>query len=307
MIMNSSRLMTADSRLPADLKKLYPFRSHFLDLHGLKYHYLDEGQGQPLVMLHGNPTWSFYYRNLVLGLRDKYRVVVPDHMGCGLSDKPQQYNYRLAQHIDNLEILLEKLQLKNITLVLHDWGGPIGMGWAVRHPESVKRFVIFNTAAFLMPQIHILLKICRLPLLGALTIRGFNAFAGLATILACKKKEKMIPKVRAGYLAPYNNYANRIANLRFVQDIPMTADDASYPLLQSIEQGLEKFKNHPMLIAWGDKDFVFTRDFLQRWQEFFPQAQVKEFLDAGHYVVEDAGEEILPLMKDFLQDNPIKL
>jgi haloalkane dehalogenase len=298
--------MTADNKLPTDLKKLYPFRSHFLDLQGLKYHYLDEGQGRPVVMLHGNPTWSFYYRNLVLGLRDQYRVVVPDHMGCGLSDKPQHYNYRLAQHIDNLEILLEKLQLKDITLVLHDWGGAIGMGWAVRHPELVKRFVIFNTAAFLMPQIHILLKICRLPLLGALTIRGFNAFAGLATILACKKREKMTPTVKAGYLAPYDNYANRIATLRFVQDIPMTAADASYPILQSIEQRLEEFKNHPMLIAWGGKDFVFTVDFLKRWQEFFPQAQVKEFPNAGHYVVEDAGEEILPLVKDFLQDNPIR-
>lgn len=305
--MNSSRLMTADNQLPTDLKKLYPFGSHFLDLQGLKYHYLDEGQGSPLVMLHGNPTWSFYYRNLVLGLRDKYRIVVPDHMGCGLSDKPQQYNYRLAQHIDNLEILIEELQLKEITLVLHDWGGAIGMGWAVRHPELVKRFVIFNTAAFLMPQIHILLKICRIPLLGALAIRGFNAFAGMATILACKNKKQMAPQVKAGYLAPYNNYANRIANLRFVQDIPMTPEDASYPHLQKVEQGLEKFKNHPMLIVWGGKDFVFNRDFLQRWQEFFPQAQVKEFPDAGHYVVEDAGDEILPLMKDFLQENPTKL
>jgi haloalkane dehalogenase len=253
--------MAAGNQLPTDLKKLYPFRSHFLDLHGLKYHYLDEGQGRPLVMLHGNPTWSFYYRNLVLGLRDKYRIVVPDHMGCGLSDKPQQYNYRLAQHIDNLEILLEKLQLKEITLVLHDWGGPIGMGWAVRHPELIKRFVIFNTAAFLMSQIHILLKICRIPLLGALTIRGFNAFAGLAAILASKNKERMTSEVRAGYLAPYNNYANRIANLRFVQDIPMTADDASYPLLQSIEQGLEKFKNHPMLIVWGGEGLCVYQGF----------------------------------------------
>jgi len=306
MIMNNSRLMTADNKLPTDLQQLYPFRSHFLDLQGFKYHYLDEGQGHPVVMLHGNPTWSFYYRNLVLGLRDQYRVIVPDHMGCGLSDKPQQYNYQLAQHIGNLEILLEELQLKDITLVLHDWGGAIGMGWAVRNPELVKRFVIFNTAAFLMPQIHILLKICRLPLLGALAIRGFNAFAGMATILACKKREKMTPTVKAGYLAPYDNYANRIANLRFVQDIPMTTADASYPVLQSIEQGLVMFKKHPMLIAWGGKDFVFTGDFLQRWQEFFPQAQVKEFPDAGHYVVEDAGEEILPLVKDFLQDNPLR-
>ncbi len=148
-----------------DFKELYPFRSNFLDLDGLKYHYLDEGTGANLLMLHGNPTWSFYYRNLILGLKDEYRILAPDHIGCGLSDKPQQYNYTLARHIANLEILIDKLKLKDITLVLHDWGGAIGMGFAVKHPELVKRFVIFNTAAFLMPEIHFLLKICRMPLL----------------------------------------------------------------------------------------------------------------------------------------------
>lgn len=288
-----------------DFKEIYPFQSNFLDLDRLKYHYLDEGTGANLLMLHGNPTWSFYYRNLILGLKDEYRVLAPDHIGCGLSDKPQQYQYSLARHIANLEIFTEKLQLKNITLVIHDWGGAIGMGFAVKHPELIKRFVVFNTAAFLMPQIHLLLKICRIPILGTLAIRWFNAFAAMAVILACKNREKMTPQVKAGYLAPYNSYANRIANLRFVQDIPMTTRDASYKLMQIIEQGLEQFKDHPMLIAWGGKDFVFNNDFLKRWQEFFPKAQVKTFPDAGHYVVEDAGDEILPLMKDFLQANPI--
>ena len=282
-------------------KDLYPFRSNFLDLDGLRYHYLDEGEGEPLLMLHGNPTWSFYYRNLVLGLRDRYRIIVPDHIGCGLSDKPQQYNYHLSQHIDNLDILLDKLKLNNISLVLHDWGGAIGMGWAVRHRELVRRFVVFNTAAFLMPQIHFLLRICRIPLVGSLAIRRFNAFAGSAVYLACKKKERMTAKVKAGYLAPYNSYANRIANARFVQDIPMTPRDTSYPLMQKIEKGLSYFKNHPMLIIWGGGDFVFTGDFLKRWQDFFPHAVVREFPDAGHYVVEDAWEEILVLMRDFFQ------
>jgi haloalkane dehalogenase len=286
-------------------RELYPFQSNFLDLDGLKYHYLDEGEGYPLVMLHGNPTWSFYYRDLIIGLRDEYRIVVPDHMGCGLSDKPQKYDYCLSQHIDNLEILLNNLQLKDITLVIHDWGGPIGMGWAVRHPELVKRFVIFNTAAFLMPQIHFLLKICRIPLLGDAAIRGLNAFAGMAVILACKNKEKMTPKVKAGYLAPYNSYANRIANLRFVQDIPINHNHPTYSQIETIEKGLDKFKSHPMLIIWGGGDFVFTGDFLNRWQEFFPKAQIKEFPEAGHYVVEDAGDDILPLMKDFLKNAPI--
>ena len=115
----------------------------------------------------------------------------------------------------------------------------------------------------------------------------------------------MTAQVKAGYLAPYNSYSSRVANLRFVQDIPMTPRDESYPLMKSIEQGLEQFKDHPMLIAWGGKDFVFTYDFLKRWQEFFPKAKIKEFPDAGHYVVEDAGDDILPLMRYFLQSNPL--
>ena len=111
---------------------LYPFKSQSLDLDSYRYHYLDEGQGETLLMLHGNPTWSFYYRNLILGLKKSYRCVVPDHMGMGKSDKPQNYPYTLSQHIDNLVALVSELSLKDITLVVHDWGGAIGMGFAVR-------------------------------------------------------------------------------------------------------------------------------------------------------------------------------
>lgn len=285
-------------------KKLYPFRSNFIDLDGLKYHYLDEGDGEPVVMLHGNPTWSFYYRHLVLGLRDQFRIIVPDHIGCGLSDKPQKYNYRLAQHIANLEVLLKNLDLKNITLVLHDWGGAIGMGYAVRHVPFVKRIVVFNTSAFLLPHLPFRIGICRVPVLGDILIRGFNAFAGMAVFMACKKRERMTPEVKAGYLAPYNNYANRIATLRFVQDIPMSPRDSSYALMQSIEKGLVHFKDHPMLIIWGEKDFCFNDYFLEHWKQLYPQARVKKIPDAGHYVVEDAWEKIVPWIKDFFTANP---
>ena len=133
-----------------DIKDLYPFESNFLELEdGLKMHYIDEGEGEVLLMLHGNPTWSFYYRNLIQSFQKKYRCIAPDHIGCGLSDKPQDYNYTLSTHIDNLEQLVNSLGLKDITLVMHDWGGSIGMGLAVRQPKLIKRLIIFNTAAFL--------------------------------------------------------------------------------------------------------------------------------------------------------------
>lgn len=280
--------------------ELYPFQSREIRLGPHRYHYLDEGKGETLLMLHGNPTWSFYYRTLILGLKNQYRCVVPDHIGCGLSDKPQKYDYTLAQHIENLETLCDHLKLKDITLVMHDWGGAIGMGYAVRHIEKIKRLVIFNTAAFLSEEIPFSIDVCRLPFIGQVAIRCFNAFAGQAIHQACMHGERMTEQVRAGYLAPYDSYANRIANLRFVQDIPMTPDVPSYPVVQSIESQLTKFRDHPILIIWGKKDFCFNDHFLERWKSYYPKAEVHEVPDAGHYIVEDAHERIIPWMEKFL-------
>ena len=287
------------------MTNLYPFSSHSLQLDRLRYHYLDEGSGENLLMLHGNPTWSFYYRNLILGLKGSYRCVVPDHMGMGKSDKPQDYPYTLSRHIDNLEKLTDHLELDDITLVVHDWGGAIGMGFAVRHPERIRRLVIFNTAAFLSSEIPLGLSLCRIPGFGAIAIRGFNMFARGAIRWACVKQERMTEEVRAGYLAPYDNFANRVANLRFVQDIPISPDSPSYSVIQHIEENLKLFREHPVQIIWGAHDFVFNDHFLKRWQEIFPQAEVHRMEDAGHYVVEDAHERILPLLYEFLQKNPI--
>ena len=287
------------------MTNLYPFSSHSLQLDRLRYHYLDEGSGENLLMLHGNPTWSFYYRNLILGLKGSYRCVVPDHMGMGKSDKPQDYPYTLSRHIDNFEKLADHLELDDITLVVHDWGGAIGMGFAVRHPERIRRLVIFNTAAFLSSEIPLGLSLCRIPGFGAIAIRGFNVFARGAIRWACVKQERMTEEVRAGYLAPYDNFANRVANLRFVQDIPISPDSPSYSVIQDIEENLKLFREHPVQIIWGAHDFVFNDHFLKRWQEIFPQAEVHLMEDAGHFVVEDAHERILPMMKEFLQKNPI--
>jgi haloalkane dehalogenase len=280
---------------------LYPFKSHWLDLGGVRYHYLDEGPptAPPVVMLHGNPTWSFYYRRLIPPLSQTHRVIVPDHIGCGLSDKPQTYPYTLEQHIQNLEMLLDHLELRQITLVVHDWGGVIGLGHATRRPENVARLVIFNTAAFVLPLIPRRIRICRSRLFGGLLVRGFNAFAGLATFMAVTRP--MPAPVRAGYLAPYNNWQNRIAVHRFVQDIPLEKDHPTRPILAEIEAGLVQLRQRPMLIMWGAKDFCFTeRDFLAEWRRRFPEAEVHLFPDAGHYVVEDAHERIIPLLVSFM-------
>src|SRR5690606_14034462 len=213
--------MVTMKRTP-EFDKLYPFRGHFLTVEQEQLHYLDEGSGDPVLMLHGNPTWSFYYRNLVRDLRGRFRCVVPDHIGCGFSSKPQHYPYTLARHILNVERLVEDLDLRKITLVVHDWGGAIGMGFAVRNPERISRIVVLNTAAFLSRRIPWRINICRVPGLGALIIRGFNGFAGPAVFMATKKPGGLPREVARGFLLPYRSWGNRVANLRFVQDIPMS-------------------------------------------------------------------------------------
>ena len=289
----------------SDLSKQYPFKSNYLDLNGLKYHYLDEGSGQPVVMLHGNPSWSFYYRNLVLALRDRFRCIVPDHIGCGLSDKPgdDRYDYTLPQRIADLEQLIDSLSLQQkITLVLHDWGGMIGMAWAVRHPERIGRLVILNTGAFPLPKAKpfpLALKICRDTWLGTLLVRGFNAFSRGAAWVGCKQNP-MPAELRTLYELPYNSWQNRIATLRFVQDIPLAPGDRNYDLICSVSDGISHFRNLPLLICWGEQDFVFDHHFLDEWKRRFPAAELHSYPLAGHYILEDRQDALIPLIREFL-------
>ncbi|MBN1365775.1 MAG: alpha/beta fold hydrolase [Syntrophaceae bacterium] len=280
------------------MNKLYPYKSNFLKLKdNLSLHYIDEGQGEPLLMLHGNPTWSFYYRNLVAEFSKFHRVVVPDHIGCGLSDKPQNYDYTLKQHIDNLEKLVTELKLRDFVLVVHDWGGAFGFGLLQRYPDLVKKIVILNTAAYISEFIAFRINMCRIPILAEQVIRRLNGFALTATYMAVAKK--MPPEIRKGYLYPYDNYKNRIAIARFVADIPMNPNHRSYQTLKNIELSLSQHKC-PTLILWGKKDFCFNDYFLKRWMEIYPHAMVKTFESAGHYVLEDAKEEIIKELKQFL-------
>lgn len=286
-----------------EFRQLYPFQGKTLAVGHETLHYLDEGAGEPILMLHGNPTWSFYYRNLVRDLSaEGFRCVAPDHIGCGFSSKPQAYRYELGQHIENLEALVEKLDLRGITLVLHDWGGAIGMGFATRHPDRIKRIVVLNTAAFLSRRIPCRINVCRLPLLGALAIRGLNGFAGPATRMATTQRGGLPRAVARGYLRPYGNWRDRVATLRFVQDIPMKPRHPSYDVLAEIEGKLGLFRQTPMLVCWGGMDFCFNDEFLERWRTEFPQAQVHRFAQSGHYVLEDAYDAILPLTRAFLAE-----
>jgi len=280
--------------------ELYPFESNFFKHDGLRYHYLDEGSGPVLLMLHGNPTWSFYYRELVCGLRNRFRVIVPDHIGCGFSDKPQRYPYRLQTHINNVEALLEHLGIEQYSLAVHDWGGPIGFGVGGRKPERVERLIVFNTTACLTRRYPIGILACKVPLLGSIAVRGFNLFAKCAVWFASCNPEKMTKDIAAGFLKPYDSYANRVATLAFVRDIPLNDKHPSWQVAKTVVDNIHKLADKPVMICWGTKDFCFTDFFLKDLRQRFPQAHVHEFHDAGHYVVEDAGDEILELVERFL-------
>ncbi|MCE9546256.1 MAG: alpha/beta fold hydrolase [Planctomycetia bacterium] len=297
-------------------RNLYPFRSHELTLDGLRYHYLDEPEdrstlagnpagtaaapGGPLLLVHGNPTWSFYWRNLVLAWRDRWRVVVPDHIGCGLSDKPAEYNYTLAQHARNLLRLVESLDLKNITLVAHDWGGAIGLSAALAASDRFARIVLMNTGAFPPPFFPWRIRVCRTPILGPAAVRGLNLFARAALWMASAHPERLTPAVRAGLLAPYDNWAHRVAIQRFVDDIPQSPRHPTWRVLADLEAGLPRLADRPVQLIWGMRDWCFRPECLTRFEQIFPAAEVHRFDDAGHYVVEDAHERIGPLVAEFI-------
>ena len=286
------------------MKTLYPWQGKWLDVDGGKLHYLDEGPRDAPVMLavHGNPTWSFYWRALVNEFSSQYRVVVPDHIGCGLSDKPQDWPYLLDGHIRNLESLVTTLDLQNIVLVVHDWGGAIGMGLAARQRQRITALTITNTAAFRSQDIPLSIASCRIPGFGSLAVRGFNAFAKVATYRATAKG--LSNEVKKGLLWPYDSWSNRIATLRFVEDIPLKEQHPSYQTLAEVEDGLAAFSQHPMLVCWGDDDFCFTPVFRAEWERRFPQATVHAWEDVGHYVMEDAPDRVIACMRSWLSEIP---
>jgi len=284
---------------------LYPFAPHAFDRRGLRLSYLDEGAGDPVVMVHGNPTWSFYFRNVVLALRDRYRCIAPDHIGCGLSDKPSldRYDFALKSRVDDLEALLEHLEVKsNVTLIVHDWGGMIGMAYAARHPERIKRIVAINTGAFPLPKTKRFpwsLWLGRNTALGAWLILKKNAFCRIAAKW-CATRKPLSPDVREMYLKPYDTPAHRLAVLKFVQTIPLSPRDPGYDIVSDTAASLTKFDAVPTLLLWGLKDFVFDRHFLAEWQRYFPHAKVQTWPDCGHYLLEDAREECVLRIQEFL-------
>ncbi|MFT3763717.1 MAG: alpha/beta fold hydrolase [Pseudoxanthomonas sp.] len=295
----------------------YPFTPKRLEIRpDIELSYLDEGprDGEIVVMVHGNPSWSYYWRNLVAGLSDpafgkQYRCIVPDHVGMGLSDKPgdSKYEYTLQSRVDDLAKLLDHLGVDGpVTLAVHDWGGMIGFGWALSHAAQVKRLVVTNTAAFPMPAAKKMpwqIALGRDWKIGEFVIRAFNAFSSGASFFGVERK--MPRDVRRAYVAPYDSWANRISTVRFMQDIPLGPGDKAWPLLEASGRKLPEYAGLPAFIGWGLKDFVFDRHFLDGFRAALPKAEVMAFDDAGHYVLEDKADVLVPAIRRFLDAHPL--
>jgi pimeloyl-ACP methyl ester carboxylesterase len=268
--------------------------------------YVDEGSGPAVVCVHGNPTWSYHFRNLVRALADDHRVVAPDHLGMGRSDvpAPRRYGYDLAARVDDFGALMDHLRIGRdapATLVVHDWGGAIALTWAVRHPERVGRLVVTNTAAFpLLPghRVPPLLWPARLPVLGEALVCGANAFVR-ATLRLGVRRRRLAPEVRRAYRSPYRTWRERTGVLRFVRDVPAGPGGRTHALLAETAANLHRLADRPAQIVWGLRDPVLTPAYLDEWRRRLPDAEIHALDDAGHLVLEDAAEAV-PLIAAFL-------
>ncbi len=279
----------------------YPFESHYAEVPDGRLHYVDEGQGETLLMLHGTPMWSFLYRHLISGLREDYRVVVPDHLGFGLSDKPPGYSYRPEAQARNIAAFIEGLDLQDITLVVHDFGGPIGLSYALDNPARIRRLVIFNT--WLWPLQADFQKVVVGRLLGSplgrwLFLR-FNFEVNVITPAAFGDRSTFTRAIHDHYRAPLRDPIARQAVWVYARELLGSRD-----WYRGLWARRERLQGIPTLILWGMKDPVFGPGYLARWREALPEAQTVTYPTTGHYVQEEQGAALLPTITQFLHEHP---
>jgi len=301
-----------DCDSPHPYGPLYPFRSRFVTVgrdtatggtQGHRMHYVDEGSGPVVVCLHGNPTWGFLFRNLIAALRDDFRVIVPDHIGCGLSDQPGDVCFRAGDRIGHLEDLLAELGVSRFSLVMHDWGGPLGTGLAVRRPADIERLVYFNTTLAEMALLPGMIRRAAAPVIGRLLTQDTMRFLKLLTSFGVV--QAMPEEVKRGYLRPYRSRADRRAIWGFVQDIPFSPSHPTAPLMDDMVARLPTLADTPVKIIWGMKDPCFHPGILRQVAAWFPQADVVRIPDASHLVLEDAPGQSIAAVREFLGPAPV--
>jgi len=276
-------------------RELFPFRSRFLNVDGCEVHYIDEGQGQPLLLLHGNPTWSFLYRTIVKELRGRFRCIALDYPGFGLSTPSTGYDFRPASHAKIVQGFVEKLGLNNLLLMVQDWGGPIGLTVATQEPYRVSGLIIGNTWAWPVDgdaHFERFSKLIGGPV-GHFLIRNFNAFVNFL-IPAGTTKSKLSKSEMNSYRMPFANRDLREPTYIFPREILGSKD-----FLADLERQLPKLRNLPVLILWGDKDFAFREKERRRFEALFPNNKLVVLKGAGHFIQEDAPLEIAAAIKNW--------
>ena len=285
----------------------FNFAPHYHHVNGFEMHFVDEGRGEPIVLIHGDPTWGYLYRTFIPILSQHRRCIVPDHMGMGKSGTPRDpYPYRLRHHVANLEALLLHLDLHEMTLVLHDWGGPVGLGFATRHPDRIKRLVLMNTWAFApwpggpLPRLLELIRSER----GEKFVLEKNGYLEPALVGTTHRPENLTKTVLDAYRAPFPTPESRLALLCWSRDIPVHETDPSYLEMKRIEEALVRFIGTPILLVWGMRDPVLPESVLRTWQRTYPQATAAEIEDASHFLQEDAPQRIMLCIAEFLEAHP---
>jgi cis-3-alkyl-4-acyloxetan-2-one decarboxylase len=289
--------------LDGDFQGTFAFEPNFVDAGDCRLHYIDEGprDGGPLLFLHGNPTWSYLWRHPIAELSGKgHRCVALDHMGFGRSSKPPRLSaYSLRRHVDNAIALIEALDLRDITLVAHDWGGPIGLGAMVEHPERLSRLVLLNTWAWELPSfLPPFLREFRSEGLGEILILGGNLF--VESMPSAMARREPNPVMMDAYRSPFPDYWSRAGMLAFHREIPLTERDRSAPLMAAIQERLPSL-DVPVLLVWGMRDPVFQPPFLEQWRELYPRAETVELPRCSHFVVEDDPAGVTGAIERFLR------
>jgi pimeloyl-ACP methyl ester carboxylesterase len=291
--------MPAD--LAGDFGGTFAFKPRFIEVGDVHLHYVDEGpsDARPILMLHGNPTWSFMYRRPIASLTERgHRCIAFDHMGFGRSSKPPEpRRYVLSSHVENAIAVLDQLDLNDVTLVCHDWGGPIGLAAALERQGRIRAVVAMNTWAWELPSfLPGFLRQFRGEGLGEILALANNAV--VESIPGGMSKRDVDPQMMDAYRAPFPDYWSRLGTLGFIRDIPLTENDLSAPLMGHIHESLAGL-NVPLLLVWGMRDRVFVPAFLEQWQAIFPDAHKVE-LQAAHYLVEDTPDEVADAIHEFV-------
>jgi cis-3-alkyl-4-acyloxetan-2-one decarboxylase len=289
--------------LNGDFKGTFPYEPHFVDAGEVRLHYVDEGppDAAPLLFVHGNPTWSYLWRRPIAELSARgHRCVAFDHMGFGRSDKPPQLSaYSLERHIENALALIDALDLSEVTLVAHDWGGPIGLGALLERRDRLRAMVLMNTWAWELPSfLPPFLREFRTEGLGEILALGGNLF--VESIPGGMRRRDVDPLMMEAYRAPFPDYWSRAGTLAFQREIPLTERDRSAPLMASIHERLPDL-SLPVLLVWGMRDPVFQPVFLEQWRELFPEAETVELDDASHFLVEDSPDAVTDAIEGFLR------